>query len=483
MFPFLREACHRVPLAEAAFRLLDYVLPDEVLSEVFRQHRGRSLERLITFPGLVRLLTDSLLGHRGGSAHQTFQHAIAAETLPATVQAAYGKLRRLPIPLSLGLFEAAAERLHDLPSAPASDPLPASLAEFRVLGFDGKKVKYVVRKLKPLRGLKGNIYGGKLLVVQDLRSRQAVAVEAVADGETADNPLVPDLVDRVRARPQTGRRLWVADRAFCESTTLPKLAADNDAWVVRWTRSFHFHPDSQRPARTGTDDANRAFVEEWGHLGRGDRRLAVRKITVTRPGETPFCIITNLADADRYPAPDLLTLYRFRWSIETMFQKVVQTFDLRHLIGGTPQATIFQAVLCLLLYNITLTIADTVAEVAAIPPQDVSLNLLFDSLQRQMAGWVQMISPEDTVALFAAVPVRGVAQMQKYLRTLLTGVWQAAWRKAPTRRLAPPSLDRAYLCGGHSSVEKILHGRHVEIPLGTPTTDRVPYHKMPKPDV
>ena len=40
-----------------------------------------------------------------------------------------------------------------------------------------------------------------------------------------------------------------------------------------------------------------------------------------------------------------------RWQIETVFQQITEVFELRHLIGSTPQATVFQASLCLVMYN------------------------------------------------------------------------------------------------------------------------------------
>ena len=47
-----------------------------------------------------------------------------------------------------------------------------------------------------------------------------------------------------------------------------------------------------------------------------------------------------------------LAVYLRRWEIERAFQKIVEVFELRRLIGSTPRATIFQAAFCLLLYNL-----------------------------------------------------------------------------------------------------------------------------------
>jgi hypothetical protein len=462
------EACRRLPLADACWRLLDFVTDDAFLDGVFQRHHGRSYQRVISFPLFVRLIADALLGHRGASAHRTFQQARADEALPASVQALYAKLRRVPLPVSTGFFADAAARLREVAPPVTAPPLPASLAAFRALGFDGKKIKYVAKRLKVLRGLKGHVFGGKLLVVQDLATRQAVVAEASADGEAGDNPLVAPAVARVRARPDGRPRLWFGDAAFCDFKLLGLLAADGDHFVVRFNTSCGFHPDPTVPARVGTDDAGRPYREEWGWLGQPDHphRMRVRKIAVTVAAGPPLILVTSLLDADRYPAVALLTAYRSRWGLEVMFQQVVQTFALRHLIGGTPQATVFQAMLCLLLYNLTLIIADYVAAGAKREPKAVSLDRLFEQVVRDLTGWVEVIGRAATLSLLSATRPADATGLRVSLEGILRTVWTDLWTKPPPRPRRRPRPPRAYICGGHSSVAKIVRGEHKEIPLG-----------------
>lgn len=460
------EAASRLPLADSAFRILDYLLDPDFLNGVFDRHRGRSYEGSISFPVFVNLLADAMLNHRG-SAHQTLRRAQEDDTLKATVQAMYGKLRRVPIDLSIGLFTEVAARLQDLGPPTVANPLPNSVAAFRVLGFDGKKLKYVVKRLQPLRGLKGDVYGGKLLVVQELATQRAVGAEAVPDGEAGDTLLAPAVVARVRAMPDTRPRLWVGDRAFCDYKLFGVLSANPDHFVVRYNTSCGFHPDETVPPRTGEDDAERPYREEWGWLGKPGHphRIRVRMITIVGDHKDPLIFVTSLMDADKYPAADLLTLYRSRWEIETMFQQVVQTFDLRHLIGGTPQATVFQAMLCLLLYNVTLLIRDHVAAGADRKPEAVSLKLLFDDLVRELAGWMKVIGVDDGLELLRATRILTPEDLCRHLRDRLGAVWTECWKKSPTRKRPPKPPPRAYICGGHTSVDKILRGVYHEIPV------------------
>jgi len=316
----------------------------------------------------------------------------------------------------------------------------------------------VAKRLKPLRGLKGTVLGGKLLVVQDVGTGQALAFEATAEGEAADNPLVPGAVAQVRALTDPRRRVWVGDRAFCDYKTLPLLAEDGDVFLVRQHSKCQFAADPDQPARTGLDANGLKYREEWVWLGQATnkRRVAVRRITLTRPNAEPLVVVTNLMDADAYPAADLLAVYRRRWGIERMFLQVTQTFHLRRLIGATPQATVFQAAFCLLLNNITQAILGYMAAGAKRAPETISLHLLFEEVTFDLTAWFEVLGLNATFDFLTSMTAVGPEHLKRYLEQILGSVWQKRWAKSP-----PP----AYLLGGHSSVEKILRGEHDEIPI------------------
>jgi len=135
--PFDLEACRRLPLADAAMQWLRHVLDDEFTTLVFERHRGRTYEKVIAFSTFVRTIIDSQFEHHR-TGHQTFLHA-QKDVLPVSVQATYGKLRRMPFNLSIGLFADAAERSRGVAPQVIANPLPASFSEFRCASFDIKK--------------------------------------------------------------------------------------------------------------------------------------------------------------------------------------------------------------------------------------------------------------------------------------------------------------------------------------------------------
>lgn len=451
---FDREVCHRLPLAEACWRLLDFVTHDDFLDDVFARHHGRSYEDVISFPLFVHLIGDALLQHEA-SAHQSFTRARADGDLEASLQAAYGKLARVPLGLSQGFFGEAATRLR-LVFPPVAQALPPSLAGFQVVAFDGKKIKAVARRLKPLRRLKGQFLGGKLLVGLHLNTRLAVAFQAHPDGQFGDPGLVEGLLAQVRAS-LPGTRLFVGDRIFCDLNQPARLTATGDHFVVRYCKKVGFHADPQRPTQEGVDAEGRRWQQEWGWLGAATdpRRCYVRRITLERPGDEDVVVITDLLDEVTYPAADLLAVYRQRWGIEGCFQQITEVFQLGHLIGGTPQATVWQAAFCLLLYNVTLVIRGYVAAAQARPPLEISSELLFEDVRRQLIAWDEVLTPTATVALLRGKVT--VAQVQAHLRALLAAVWTERWQKAPTRKRGPQKPSpKQYVKGGHASVFRLL---------------------------
>jgi hypothetical protein len=450
--PLARPVLERLPLAEAVLLLWSWVAEDRFLEDLFQQHRGRNYTKVIAFPLIVNLLADALLEH-AGNAHRSFKHAIEREELQASVQAAYGKLSRLPIPVSLAFLAGCTDRLRTLfPPTVAVQP-PASLRGLACIVYDGKAIKRVAKRLKLLRGVPGGLLGGRALVALALDSGLALAMHAHPDGDANDVRFVPALLPEVRQRV-AGPRLHIADRQFCGLPQLALFAAAADHFLVRYHSSVTFEPDPARPPRSGVDDAGRNYTEEWGWLGAASNRHRryVRRIHWQRPGEETVILVTDLLEADRYLAVDLLAVYLQRWGIERLFQKVTEVFGLERLIGGTPQANLFQFAFCLVLSNLLQVVRGYVAAAERREAETISVEKLFADVTDELTAWNKVIEPATTVKLFAEPPP--LAALQQRLRALLSGVWTPRWLKAATvkRRGGTPQKRKR----SHGSVYRIL---------------------------
>jgi hypothetical protein len=450
---YAQQTLARLPLAESVLLLWQQVADAAFLQGLFERHRGRCYDKVLSFPNLVQLIADALL-HYDGSARASFEHALEDDALAVTIPAAYGKLRRLPIALSTAFLTEGTARLRELVPVRPAAVIPPSLRALTVTVLDGKAIKRVAKRLKLLRGVRGGVLGGKALVALELNTGLAVAMQAHPDGESNEVRLVPALLPEVRQR-LPGPRLWLGDRQFCDLDQMGRFTAAADHFLVRYHPKVHFHPDPQRRPRQGSDPAGRPYTEDWGWLGAATdrRRRYVRRITLQRADADALILITDLLDADRYPAADLLAMYLARWGIERVFQQVTEVFPLKRLIGGSPQAGIFQLAFCLLLYNMIQVMRAYVAAAEHWEPDDLSLEKLFDDVERQLTAWSVLVPAADTVAVFAKVP--SVAQVKRRLTKLLGGVWQDRWLKAVNEK-PRPHRARPKAARSHTSVHRIL---------------------------
>jgi hypothetical protein len=455
-FAFAREVLQRLPLAESFYALWAYLAPDEVLAALFEQHRGRCYQDKLAFAELVEVLADALTRYHG-SGRQAITHALHRQHLPTQARAVYGKLARLPLPLAEAFLAGLTARLRPLfPAGLYRSELPESLAGLAVVVLDGKKIKRAAKRLLAVRGRPGKVFGGKLLVAYLPADGLAVALAADPDGEANDIRLVPRALPLAR-QAVAGPRLWVADRQFCDLDQPGRFAADDDHFLIRFSHKTSFAADPQRPARDGVDGAGRPFTEEWGWMGAAQdrRRRYVRRLTLRRPVAEAVVLVTDLLDPQRHPAQDLLAVYLLRWQIEQVFQQITEVFELRHLIGCTPEATVFQASLCLVIYNALQLIRAYIAQARAEPTRvdDLSAGQIFADLREQLVSLHTVLGAGEVRACLPAAAVADAVRAR--LGALLGRAWSERWRKARDKRPRPPQL-KARQSGAHTSVHKIL---------------------------
>jgi hypothetical protein len=445
----------RIPLANAALTVWSYLFQPEFLDDLFERHRGHSYEDILTFPTFVALIRDALVLYEG-SGLASFEHADEQGALPTCQEAVYGKLRRVPPELSMGFLAECTERLEALlPPETSAEALPASLGGMEVVMLDGKQIKKVAKRLLSVRGRPGKVIGGKVLVAYLPRTGLAVAMAAERDGEANDIRLMPEAIPRTRARVP-GVRLWVADRQFCDLNQPERLIEHGDHFLLRRSLKLGFHADPDRPARQHVDAQGRTVIDQWGWIGspKEKRRRYVRQIHLVRPGAEDLYLATDLLDEQVYPAEDLLAVYLKRWEIERVFQKITEVFELRHLIGTTPEATIFQAAFCLVLYNLLQVMrAFVAASQDGLVAESVSMEKLFDDVEAELTA-VSVLFPSATIAGWFAGELSREDVVHR-LELLLGGAWKPRYRKAINKK-PRPKVNKAKQSGAHTSVQKVL---------------------------
>jgi len=437
----------KMPLAEAVLTLWRFVANEDRLQAVFDRHRGRCYEQSISFTTMVQLVADALLEHEG-SGNQSFARAQESGELEATTRAAYGKLGRLPIALSVGWFGELSSAVAELFPDQAQRKTAACLSDFTIVTIDGKTVKRVAKRLKPLRTMGGGVIGGKALVATEYATGLAIALAADPDGDVNDARLAPDLLPQV-CQQFDGPLLWVADRGFSDPLQISRFAAGDDSFVLRYNAKVKFVRDEQATVRDGVDDEGRPFTDECGWLG-GDsnkHQCYVRRMTLYREDGDDVSIVTDLFGTRKYPAQDLLNLYRERWGIEQMFQQVTEVFGLEKLIGGRPEATIFQFAFCLLLYNQMQLVRAYVVKHQGGEVEEVSLEQLYIDVRRELIAWAVVVGHVE-------LSRQSAAQTRRKLDKLLKNQWTDRWYKAI--RSSPPPNKRTPKKKTHVSAYRAL---------------------------
>jgi hypothetical protein len=436
---FHRQVLDKVPLAEATLRVLSFALEDSFLAGLYKEHCGEGYTKVLTFPLITQLVCDALFQNKSGRS--VFEKANQEKILPATVKAAYGKLSRMPVAVSTALLSGCSERLGQLfPEGCEETSLPGSLATFAGIVVDGKVTKKIPHRLKALRGKSGGLVGGRGLVAYRLESGLALAMEGHEDGDANELPWLAKLVAKVR-EGTSGPRLWIGDRQFSFLSSLAEFSGAGDEFVVRYSRGIPYERDDSRMSCDGKDDDKRDYIEEWGWLGKTKNSLRryVRRITVRRGGKDDLIVVTSLLDANRYPAADVLEVYRSRTRIEYVFQRITEVFSLRRLIGTSPRATLFQLSLSLMLYNVLQLVRAYLANNNAMKVDRVSPKKVLESIREQLTASLVLLGI-GTLSDCLKEPGT-LAEMKQFLKERLNK-WDQRWTKAEPRRQRPEKPKR-----------------------------------------
>jgi hypothetical protein len=456
--PFALEVLARLPLAESFYTLWGYLATDKVLEDLFDRYRGKCYNDQLTFAELVSVLVDAITRYHG-SGNRAISKALERNDLSVEHRAPYGKLSRLPLPLAEAFLSGLTARLQPLfPQGLFRTELPACLAGLNVVVLDGKKIKHAAKRLLATRGRPGKLFGGKILAAYLPADGLVVAMAADPDGEANDIRLMPRVLPLARAAV-SGPRLWVADAQFCDLEQPAEFTREEgDHFLIRFTLRNSFTPDPDEPALKGTNRLDQSYTQDWGWMGSaGDpRRIYVRRIVVHRPGQEDVVVVTDLLDAEVYPAEDLLEVYLHRWQIENVFQQITEVFELQHLIGSAPKATVFQAALCLVIYNILQVVRGYAAQASpeVVKVEELSTEKIFLDMHEELVGLHRVLQGDRFLAVLPREDRAEVVRTR--LEALLRQAWVPSWKKARPNKKPRPQQAKTKQSGAHTSVQKCL---------------------------
>ena len=319
--------------------VLEQAVTAEWVDKMFNDYRQRQYSRELMFSTVVELMSLVSLGLRP-SLHAA---ARKMEGLSVSLAALYDKINRTEPELLRALISGSAERLEPtIKTLGHSSILPGW--QLRIV--DGNHLPSTQKRLGPLRAERGAARPGFSVVVYDPDLDLVVDLQPCEDAYASERVSVLPLLARAGAG-----QLWMADRLYC---TLPVLQACEDTGACFIVREPSKHPrliDQGEWQESGSADSGAVreqIIEVKG--GRRWRRVELSLQNANDSGDQVMWFWSNLPNT--ISARQIADLYRRRWSIEGMFQRLESVLDSEITSLGSPKAALLGFASAVLAYNV-----------------------------------------------------------------------------------------------------------------------------------
>jgi IS4 transposase len=444
------------------------------VDEVFEAHRQRQYPRELMFSSIVELMTLVTLGMRPSLHAAARQH----EGLAVSLAALYDKVNRSEPAVLRGLVSGSAQRLMPVVAELGG---PTSLAGWQLRIVDGNHLAASDKRLKVLRGHRGAALPGHSLVVYDPDAGLVCDMVACEDAHESERVGVLPLIGRA----QCGQ-LWIADRHFCTHTILDSLARTGAHFLVR---EHAKHPrvaqqgDWSKPQRTDTGAVcEQTIAVEGIHVqpARGGKKAAQssapdssqpetagpatqpgawRRIQITldsptETGEHTIGLWTNLPMT--VDAATLAQLYRKRWRIEGMFQRLESVLHSEIKSLGHPRAALLGFAVAVLAYNVLSLLQRAVehAHRPQTPDLEVSTYHLSVQVKSGYEGMLIAVPAEHWPSAASQDPQTLAQTLLRLAQRILPK--QVATSKRGPKTIQPKGYVDARLASAHVSTARLI---------------------------
>ena len=387
--------CRAVPLGVLVRGTMEWLLDDQILTQLFLENAPEQYERELTFAVLVKLLIQVSAGTRKSVfAAFTKDQESDRPSVTTSYQALYSKMGRLNPAVSEALVRHSADKLglllQDMPPA-ADEPIPG----YRMRVLDGNVLTGTDHRLKPLRQWLNACLPGKSLVVYEPRLGLVTDLVLCPDAYTQERALLGDLLPRVRAND-----LWVADRNFCTTRFVFGVLRQQGFVVVRQHRRNLPCQPRGRARKCGATSTGVLYEQrvQVTDSTTGEtqtlRRIELRLLEKTRDGDRTLALLTNLPET--VSAQQIAEIYRQRWTIEKHFQFLTESLHCEIPGLGKPRAALLMFAMALAAGNALAVVRGSLRaahgqEAAA----EVSGYYLADEIAGDYRAVMKYLSPEE----------------------------------------------------------------------------------------
>ena len=423
------------PVGVMAQLALQHAISQEWLNGLFEESRERQYTRELLFSTTVDLMSVVAMGL------QPSLHAAAqASDLNVSLAALYDKVNHMEPGVIRALARGSGERL-----APVIAPMKKGEAPwvkgYRVRVVDGNHLPASQKRLGVLRRFRGAALPGHSLVVYAPELGLVTDMVPCEDAHSQERTLMPAVIEM--AQPED---LWIMDRNF--STTAICFGFENKhaAFIVR-EHGRNPNPRALEPLRkVGRIETGVVYeqpveiTDEEGNTLRF-RRIELRLDTPTEDGDSVIRLLTNAPKA-RLKARKVARLYRKRWTVESMFQRLESCLHSEVRTLGMPKAALFAFGVSIVAYNVLAVIQAAIE--AAHPEakeQGIELSSFYvaNAAKLVYAGMMMAVAPE----VWSAFENYSPRQLQRLLVRIAQNAEPRRFRKH--RRGPKKKVDKGYV--------------------------------------
>ena len=411
------------PVSVMVRGLLEAILSPQKLDELFERNSQTQYTKELLFSTVVEMMNTVACGIRP-SIHAAYQ--ANAPKMTVSVTSVYNKLNAMESKVSAELVRETGASMEAI-IRHLKGNLPDWLPGYRVKILDGNALAASEHRLKPLRDCNSAPLPGKSLVVLDPSLMLAIDVFPCEDGHAQERSLLPQVLATVESDD-----VWIADRNFCTLNFLSGIVENQAYFIIREHKCLPWYSrDEFRPL--GSIEGGEVFEQSvivsdhGGHLSQV-RRIKVILEEATRDGEEEIFILTNLP-LTVANALVIAQIYRYRWSIETLFQILTDIFNCEIKTLGYPKAALFAFCVALVSYNILSVVLAALRSVHGINKieQEVSSYYLADEIRGTYRGMMIAIPPPE----WQVFDQMNLIDLTKVLRNLATRVNLAVFLSHP----------------------------------------------------
>jgi IS4 transposase len=336
-------------------RALDPAQLDQLFDDTAQSQRTREL----LFSSMVKLMFAVV-----SKVHPSVRAAYLAsfDELMTSLSAVYAKLQGIEPAVCRGFVLHAHDRLAPILEGLDGGTLPQPVPGYRARILDGNHLAGTEHRPAPTRTTRAAALPGQALVVLDPATMLVCDVVPCEDAYAQERSLIDAVLQRVATDD-----LWIADRNFCCTRWVFGVVERRGHFLVRqhqatlrweeageWTELGRIATGmvSEQAIRvTDIDALGRVLCDEQG----AERTVMIRRIRLvldqpTEDGETEIVLLSDvppaMADGRR-----LATVYRQRWTLENVFQTLVEALRCEIDTLAYPKAALFGFCTALVAYN------------------------------------------------------------------------------------------------------------------------------------